>query len=56
METALLESHRGRVEKLTDDKTVFDMIESPEKFITTAHVGLTLTEIIAACTTDFSSV
>ena len=51
METALLESHRGRVEKLTDDKTVFDMIESPEKFITTAQVGLTLTEIIAGVIT-----
>ena len=48
MKTVFNESHRSRLEKLTENETVFNMLESPDKYIAAAHVGITLTEVIAA--------
>ena len=51
METALIESHRGRLEKLSDDgdthaKAVLEMIESPAP-LSVAQIGITFTGILA---------
>lgn len=51
METALIESHRGRLEKLSDDgdadaKAVLDLIESSAP-LTVAQIGITFTGILA---------
>ena len=51
METALIECHRGRLEKLSEDgdanaKAVLEMIESPAP-LTVAQVGITCTGILA---------
>ena len=47
IETVFTESHRSRLEKLTENVTVFDMFESSERFISAAQIGRKLTEIIA---------
>lgn len=52
METSLIESRHGRIEKLaeggdTDAKKVLEIIESPEKFLSTAKIGMTLTAILS---------
>ena len=51
METALIESHRGRLEKLSDDgnedaRAVLSMIESPAP-LSVAQIGITFTGILA---------
>ena len=51
METALIECHRGRLEKLSEDgdanaQAVINMIESPAP-LTVAQVGITFTGILA---------
>ena len=51
METALIECHRGRLEKLLEDgdanaKTVLDMLESPAP-LSVAQIGITFTGILA---------
>ena len=51
METALIESHRGRLEKLSDDgnedaRAVLAMIESPAP-LSVAQIGITFTGILA---------
>ncbi len=51
IETALIESHRGRLEKLSDDgdadaKAVLEMIESPAP-LSVAQIGITCTGILA---------
>lgn len=51
METALIESHRGRLEKLSDDgntnaKAVLEMLESPAPLLV-AQIGITFTGILA---------
>ena len=51
METALIECHRGRLEKLSDDgdadaKAVLELIESPSA-LTVAQIGITFTGILA---------
>ena len=51
METALIESHRGRLEKLSDDgdadaKSVLELIESTSA-LTVAQIGITFTGILA---------
>lgn len=51
METALIECHRGRLEKLLEDddnkaRVVFDMIESPAP-LSVAQIGITFTGILA---------
>ena len=51
METALIECHRGRLEKLSDDgnddaKAVLEMLESPAP-LTVAQIGITFTGILA---------
>ena len=51
METALIESHRGRLEKLSDDgntdaKAVLEMLESPALLLV-AQIGITFTGILA---------
>ena len=51
IETALIECHRGRLEKLSDDgdadaKTVLEMIDSPAP-LTVAQIGITCTGILA---------
>lgn len=52
METSLIASRHGRIEKLaeggdTDAKKVLEIIESPEKFLSTAKIGMTLTAILS---------
>ena len=51
MQTTFAESHHGRLEKLTEDKSIFDMFESPERFTLAAQVGLTSVKIIAGLIT-----
>ena len=51
MQTTFTESHHGRLEKLTEDKSIFDMFESPERFTLAAQVGLTSVKIIAGLIT-----
>ena len=51
IETALIESHRGRLEKLSEDgdadaKAVLEMLESPAP-LTVAQIGITFTGILA---------
>ena len=51
METALIESHRGRLEKLSEDGNadatkVLEMLESPAP-LTVAQIGITFTGILA---------
>ena len=51
METALIECHRGRLEKLSDDgnadaKAVLELIESPSA-LSVAQIGITFTGILA---------
>jgi len=51
METAIIESHRGRLEKMsadgnTDAKAVLEMLESPAP-LTVAQTGITFTAILA---------
>ncbi|MBR1806842.1 MAG: DUF21 domain-containing protein, partial [Selenomonadaceae bacterium] len=51
METALIESHRGRLEKLSDDgdkyaKAVLELLETPAA-LTVAQIGITFTGILA---------
>ena len=51
METALIECHRGRLEKLSEDgdadaKAVLEMIESPAP-LSVAQIGITFTGILA---------
>ncbi|MBQ6298570.1 MAG: HlyC/CorC family transporter [Selenomonadaceae bacterium] len=51
METALIESHRGRLEKLSEDgdvnaRAVLEMIEAPAP-LTVAQIGITCTGILA---------
>ena len=53
MQTSFTESHHGRLEKLTEDKTVFDMFESPERYISTAQIGLTSVKVITGLVTIF---
>ena len=48
VETSLMESHKSRLEKLTDDREILNALESPEKFLTAAQIGLTFTEIFAS--------
>ena len=53
MKMAFVESHHGRLEKLTEDKNVFDIFESPERFISTAQIGLTSVKVISGLVTIF---
>ncbi|MBR2179563.1 MAG: HlyC/CorC family transporter [Selenomonadaceae bacterium] len=53
MKTAFIESHHGRLEKLTEDKVVFDMFEAPERFIAAAQIGLTSIKVISGLVTIF---
>ena len=53
MKISFTESHHGRLEKLTEDEAVFDMFESPERFISTAQIGLTSVKVIAGLITIF---
>ncbi|MBR0261468.1 MAG: HlyC/CorC family transporter [Selenomonadaceae bacterium] len=58
METALIESHRGRLEKLSEDgdadaKAVLEMIESPAP-LSVAQIGITFTGILAGMCAVFS--
>ncbi|MBQ7723324.1 MAG: HlyC/CorC family transporter [Selenomonadaceae bacterium] len=59
METALIESHRGRLEKLSEDgdsdaAAVLAMTESPAP-LTVAQVGITFTGILAGVCAVFTS-
>ena len=45
MLTAINESHRGRLEKLTENEGIFSMLDSPGQFISAAQIGITLTAI-----------
>ena len=47
METVVKESHKSRLEKLTEDERVFNIIEKPERFIFAAQTGITTSVIIA---------
>ena len=51
MKTAFLESHHGKLEKLTDEEDVFDMFESSERYIAAAQAGLTAIKIISGFVT-----
>ena len=51
MKTVFIESHHGRLEKLTEDKSIYDIFESPEKYIATAQIGLTSVKVIAGLVT-----
>ena len=53
IETVFNESHRSRLEKLTDNETVLAMLDLPERFISAAQVGRTLSEIIAGAVAVF---
>ena len=53
MKTAFIESHHDRLEKLTEDKVVFDMFEAPERFIAAAQIGLTSIKVISGLVTIF---
>ena len=53
METALIECHRGRLEKLSEDGSadaaaVLQMVDEPAP-LTVAQIGITFTGILAAC-------
>ena len=55
METALIESHRGRLEKFSEDgdanaRAVLEMIEAPAP-LTVAQIGITCTGILAGVNT-----
>ena len=47
METALEESHRTRLEKLTTDEKVLELIEEPENLLTSLKLSISLIEIVA---------
>ena len=47
METSLTESHRSRLEKLTEETKILDMLENPDRYVSAAQIGRVLTEIIA---------
>lgn len=52
MQTALTESRHGKIEKLaeggnSDAKKVLEIVESPEKFLSAAKIGMTLTAIFS---------
>ena len=55
MKATFTESHRSRLEKLTENQTVLDMLESPERFIAASQVGFTITEILTVPVTIFLS-
>ena len=48
VETAFLESHKSRLEKLTEDKKILNTLEAPEKFLIAAKIGLTFTKIFVS--------
>ena len=59
METALIECHRGRLEKLSEDgnadaKTVLEMLEAPAS-LSVAQIGITCTGILAGVCAVFPS-
>ena len=59
METALIECHRGRLEKLSEDGdknavAVLEMVESPAT-LSVAQIGITFTGILAGFCTVFAS-
>ena len=62
METSIAESHRTRLEKNSDegddtDPTLMKILDAPDKLISAAHVGLTLSSMLAGFLTFlFSSV
>ena len=53
MKVSFVESHHGRLEKLTENKAIFDMFESSERFISTAQIGLASVKVIAGLITIF---
>ncbi len=60
MQTALTESRHGKIEKLaeggnSDAKKVLEIVESPEKFLSAAKIGMTLTAIFSRCQIGFTT-
>lgn len=59
IETAITESHRGRLEKLLEDghpevEAALEILEKPERMLSLAQVGITLTSILTGlCTGAF---
>ncbi len=53
IETALNESHRSRLEKLTGDEKILDLLDSSEKFISSVNIFITVSKLICGVTIFF---